>query len=730
MRAGDSTLADVSDADLIEFCIGENIVFLFPQNFWKADKHSYTGQVIDSFTRRKDQVLCAKIVVHRADASALPASPLKQWLINVPVSQDDPKAKKDISLRAILRAHAPGMQKLWDLAPPPARNQSIVAPQTFRHKVFTKGVSAFVSLVAVAQMFLPLHQLQDVSDRVSEFSVLRVARHFDSPMFTYCALTALHDFSNRTATQVRALPPEPPHYHASLKRPDSHHWRSAEDVEMATLDDVPCFDYVDAHTVPPDAKFLPLTWSYKLKLDQHGNISRYKARACARGDLQTPDMYEETFSPTSRFAAMRTVCSLACQNNYFLKSFDIQAAFVTADVDKEIYVRLPPGFQPPPGKVAKMRRALYGLRQSSHLYHAHLSSWLTQYGFQKVADDSTLWRLQRGDDVLLLSVYVDDGLVACSSEAIFDRFLQDFSKEFRISAKGDLQFYLGICVDYNRTAGTCHLHQSKYCTEILTRFDMNNCRPTSTPFLPNSYLTGDDCCDRFDPDFAQQIQYYQQLVGALLYLSNCTRPDISFAVNQCARFMCNPGPSHITAAKRILRYLCATQHLGLTYRRVAPTHPQANTLFGYVDADHAGCPETRLSVSGYVHILHGAAVSWASKRQHSVALSSTEAEFYSASLAGCDVEYLRFVLDDLGFPQATPTVLFEDNQACIYMSRNKTNFAKSKHIDTRVHRLRQLCADGILRLVKVDTSLQAADALTKGLPIASFERHRDVMLGT
>jgi hypothetical protein len=152
-------------------------------------------------------------------------------------------------------------------------------------------------------------------------------------------------------------------------------------------------------------------------------------------------------------------------------------------------------------------------------------------------------------------------------------------------------------------------------------------------------------------------------------------------------------------------------------------------LHGFVDADHAGCPETRRSVSGYVHILNGAAVSWASKRQNSVALSSTEAEFYAASLAACDVEYLRFVMRDLGFEQQSPTVLYEDNQACIYLSKHKTHFFKSKHIDTRAHRLRDLTENKTLKLHHISTHFQVADALTKGLPFPLFERHRSVMLG-
>jgi len=213
-----------------------------------------------------------------------------------------------------------------------------------------------------------------------------------------------------------------------------------------------------------------------------------------------------------------------------------------------------------------------------------------------------------------------------------------------------------------------------------------------------------------------------------MYLACFTRPDIAYAVNQCAKHMSNPGLTHVTTAKRILRYLAGTKQLGLRYTRTNDNE-RANLLTSFADSDHAGDPDSRRSVTGYVQLLNGAAVSWQSVRQQVVALSSAEAEYYAASVAGTDVQYIRRLMDELGYAQTKPTTLWEDNMACIYMSESAAMYHKARHIDTRVYHLLELCAGGALKLEKVETTKQTADSLTKGTPRPLFVEHRKDMLG-
>jgi hypothetical protein len=236
-------------------------------------------------------------------------------------------------------------------------------------------------------------------------------------------------------------------------------------------------------------------------------------------------------------------------------------------------------------------------------------------------------------------------------------------------------------------------------------------------------LSSEDC--PLHPD-KMTVKQYQQLVGSLNYLVAWTRPDLAFPVSQCARFMSNPGPSHVAAAKRILRYAKGTMDEGITY-----THREANgnQLYAFADADHAGDPEGRRSVTGYAVMLNGGAISWESKRQKLTALSSAEAEYYAASAAACDIAYLRRVMLMMGFEQKNPTPVAEDNIACIYMSRTSAMYNKGKHIDTRVYRLREFVQDGVVELYHVGTNEQAADIFTKSLPSDAVRRHRKTLAG-
>ena len=187
-----------------------------------------------------------------------------------------------------------------------------------------------------------------------------------------------------------------------------------------------------------------------------------------------------------------------------------------------------------------------------------IRSFLRTDSSKLVRITGTLFRFQSNDDVLYLSMYVDDGLVASSSPQLYHKFMCALKTEFTISNESPLQYYLGIAFTQDRD-GSVFLDQSKYIRELLERFGMQDSSPEPTPLAPNQHLNGDDCCDRYDPEMRQRIQTYQSLIGALLWLSTATRPDISYATNQLARYLTNPGHSHFVAAKRVLRYLKGTQ---------------------------------------------------------------------------------------------------------------------------------------------------------------------------
>ena len=441
--------------------------------------------------------------------------------------------------------------------------------------------------------------------------------------------------------------------------------------------------------------------------------------------MQTEDEYSTTYAPTSHFTAICTIISIATQEQMMLKHWDITAAFMTANIDTEIYMDLPPGYALPPGKSILLAKSLYGLRQLPGLFHNMLERWLLDYSFEPVGADQVIFKLSRGSKKVLLSLYVDDRLCSTNSNSLYNTFLADLSKKFALSDQGDLSWYLGVGINHNLETGVTTLSQQQFVETILERFSMEGCKPISTPAEPHSHLLVADC--PAVPD-KEAVRKYQQIVGSLMYLAVFTRPDIAYAVNQCAKFMSNPGPTHMLAAKRIIKYLAGTKDRKLTYTRT--TDPAlANVLTCYADADHAGDPDSRRSVTGFVTTLNGGAVSWQSVRQQVVALSSAEAEFYAASVAGTDVQYMRRLLEELDHPQFAPMLMHEDNMACIVMSESAAMYHKARHIDTRVYHLRELCKNGEMKLVKVESAKQTADSLTKGTLRPLFVEHLRGMLG-
>lgn len=518
------------------------------------------------------------------------------------------------------------------------------------------------------------------------------------------------------------LPPEPRSQRDARLRSDSARWLAAEKKEIDTLWKMGTFQIVDR---PAKYDPLPLQFVYKLKVkDGDFNNCIYKARLVVRGNLQYEHEYGDTYAPTAKLWVVRTLAALAAQENMTLKKFDLTGAFLVADMDRDLYVEIP-GYGIPDGKAILLKKALYGGRSSGALYAKEISTWLKAYGFKPTSVDETLFRLERNGGVILLSLYVDDGMCATNNEGLYQKFISDLASKYHLSDQGTLDWHLGMKFTHDKKNGTITIDQKAYIESVAKRFGLDDCKVKDTPMIPHSHLSKADCPEQPDKALTRS---YQQLIGSLMYIACGTRPDIAYAVSTCAQFMSNPGPRHMEAAKRIVRYLRGTSRVGLTYSK-QPAE-LANRLFGYVDADHASDADDRKSVGGYVLMLNGAAVSWASRKIKVVALSSFESEWYSASVCGCEVTVVRRLLEEIGFRQDAATKVMEDNAACIYSSMDtKPMNPRSKHIDTRVWKLKEFVKDKIMVLVKIDSEKQVADNLTKPLPVVGVQMAREIMSG-
>ena len=555
-------------------------------------------------------------------------------------------------------------------------------------------------------------------------SKLRINNNAPGAAFTaYTATTMTCDMAHAFAYNAAFLPPEPRSQKEARQRPDAEKWTKAENKEVSTLWDMKTFQVVDKpqHGYDP----LPLRFVYKLKIED-GDFDKaiYKARLVMRGNLQYESEYGDTYAPTAKLWTIRTLAALAAQEGFQLKKFDLTGAFLVADMDRTLYVEIP-GYELPEGKALLLKKALYGGRSSGALYSKEISSWLQSYGFKPTSVDETLFKLQRGNDIILLSLYVDDGACATNSETLYKQFIKDLQAKYKLSDQGDLKWHLGMKFTRDTNTGAISIDQRAYIEHVLKRFNMENAHAKDTPLPPHIHLSKSDCPATPVKD---DVKSYQQLIGSLMYIACGTRPDIAYAVNTCAQFMSNPGAAHIHAAKHILRYLKGTSNVGLTYTK--QPRQLVNRLYGYVDADHASDADDRKSVGGYVLMLGGAAISWSSRKIKVVALSSFESEWYSASICGCEVTVVRRLLEEIGFPQDRPTVVFEDNAACIYSSMdNKPMNPRSKHIDIRVFKLKEFVKDGIMTLAKIESDKQVADNLTKPLPKVGVRLARGIMSG-
>ncbi|CAN6572721.1 unnamed protein product [Malus baccata var. baccata] len=376
-----------------------------------------------------------------------------------------------------------------------------------------------------------------------------------------------------------------------------------------------------------------------------------------------------------------------------------------------LYMTQPPGFQSvasPSQYVCKLNKSLYGLKQAPRAWNERFTSYLPGLGFQSSFADPSLFVKHNDAGTVVLLLYVDDIILTGSSSTLIDDVIVQLTKEFDMKDLGQLNYFLGLQVSYH--SGGLFVSQSKYIKDLLNKVDLQDSKPCSTPCLPSHRLLKDDGDPYHSPE------QYRSIVGALQYVT-FTRPDIAFSVNQCCQFMHSPMTSHVVAVKRILRYLSGTLDYGLHFK------PGQLHLQAYSDADWAGDPNDRRSTSGHIVYLGSSPISWASKKQHTVSRSSTEAEYRALAIAAAELAWIRQLLCDLHVSVFTAPVIYCDNISAIALSSNPVFHSRVKHIEIDYHFVRERVIRGDLNVCHVSSKEQVADILTKGLAAPLFQSH-------
>ncbi|WJX17846.1 hypothetical protein P8452_07710 [Trifolium repens] len=412
----------------------------------------------------------------------------------------------------------------------------------------------------------------------------------------------------------------------------------------------------------------------------------------AKGFLQKQGLdYDEVFSPVARHETIRLVIALACSRRWPLFHLDVKSAFLNGPLEEDVYVKQPPGFElkGKEDKVLKLNKALYGLKQAPRAWNKRIDQFFVMQGFRKCSVEYGVY-VKCSDDkhMLIICLYVDDLLVTGSSSIEIENFKTQMKCEFEMTDLGKLTYFLGM--ELLETPKGRILHQAKYATEILRKFEMLDCNSSVTPADTRAKIEEDTSSDAVDSTM------FRQLIGSLRYLCQ-TRPDISYAVGYVSRFMSKPLKCHLLAAKRILRYINGTIHYD------------------------------RRSTSGYLFKFQNAPVSWCSKKQSVIALSSCEAEYVAGSLAACQANWLQSLLSEMNIIADTTVVLKIDNKSAINLAKNPVSHGKSKHIETRFHFLRDQVNKGKLKLEYCSTDNQQADILTKAVKRDQFLKLRREM---
>ncbi|KIN98729.1 hypothetical protein M404DRAFT_31056 [Pisolithus tinctorius Marx 270] len=500
---------------------------------------------------------------------------------------------------------------------------------------------------------------------------------------------------------------EPCSFNDAMRCTDADQWYAAMIDKLQTFKSIGLYEEV---ALPPGRKLIDSKWVYKIKRGPTSEIERYKACLVAKGFTQVHGIdYTEMFAPVTKFATIHILLALAAKYNLEIHQMDVKSAFLNGLLDEEIYLRPPLGFPPDSNKVWWLLQALYGLKQAPKSWYSRLQTVFESLGFTRSqADHSLFFKVENGI-LIVVAVYIDDKLILSKCCTTIEHVKAQLSQEYEMKDLGEARWILGMEILRDCDKGIIQLSQKRYVKNILECFGMSKGRAVATPIEPNLKL------EKLEIPEAD-TKSYQGALRALMYAMLATRPDLAFTVGMLSHHAACPGHEHTTVLKCIFHYLRCTPDVRLTYKRDSNAH-----VIRYVDADWAADINNCRSVTGYTFILSGGAVSWSSKKQSSVALSSTEAEYMATCTAMKEAIWIHTLVLELETVLShEPTPLLIDNQSAISLARNAMFHDRTKHIVIRHHFIREKVDSGEVVVNYVSTNDQVADMLTKGV---SREKH-------
>lgn len=482
---------------------------------------------------------------------------------------------------------------------------------------------------------------------------------------------------------------------------ESVEWKTAMDEEMDAHKLNNTWTLVDR---PKGSRTVKGKWVFKKKCDDKGKVIRYKARYVAKGYSQLHGIdFNNTFAPVVRHASIRFLFAVAVKLRLKIHQLDVVTAFLQGDLNETIFMEQPDAYQDGTGRVCRLNKPIYGLRQASRQWNIKLDEALRKFGLNRSRNDPCIYYSMNTD--LIVAVYVDDCLIFYLEIKELEKLMRFLDESFRIKDLGPAQKCIGINI--NQFEDKIEIDQCQYIEEILKRFNMDRCKPVATPSDYNNKLTMRWVNDT--NEITGKVPY-QEAVGSLMYLAQGTRPDIAFAVGDVSRFNSKHCEGHWSAVKRIFRYLRGTSGLKLCY-----SFNDVSDFFACSDADWGSDLDKRRSCSGCVVSMSGGAIVWRSKRQPIVAQSSAESEYIALSYAVKEVMWLKQIAKELDIGIDEKTVVFCDSKSAINLADEEAFRDRSKHIDIKFHYVRDMVKKGSIIVEYISTHLMTADSLTKAV---------------
>ena len=493
-------------------------------------------------------------------------------------------------------------------------------------------------------------------------------------------------------------------YDEALSSSESDLWKNAMKREIDCINKNNTWKLVNR---PKGKKVIDVKWVFTNKAN---NLK--KARLVVRG-FQQKEILEDIYSPVARLQTLKLLLAFCVQNKYLIEQMDVETAFLNGKIKSEVYVKQPNGYSDGTDRVYKLEKALYGLRESPRAWYECFDKFIISLNFQRSNSDYCLYIFENenGENIYII-LFVDDLLICGKNKEKINKIKFKLQQRFSMKDMGKVKTYLGINIVYNYKNEIMTLDLSEYIESLAKHYRIVDSKLYNTPMEQNLNI---------EP--AQSVSSdlkYRNLIGALLYISTCTRCDISYSVNYLSRYQNCYGDTHYKYALRVLKYLYLTKDLKLKFKR----NLTAEILDCYVDADWAGDSEDRKPTTGFVIRFCGNVIYWKTKKQNSVTKSSTSAEYVALSEAVSEIKFIKSLLNDLKIDIDFPIKIHEDNSGTVLIAKFGNLTKRSKYIEIHYHFVNECYDKKEIDIVKVDTEKNLADIFTKALGRIKFEKLR------